>query len=144
MSKKITDLKWGKLREIKLKEILELYFNATLQTSTKFGLIDFYNDDLYIELKSRRNAYCKFNTTIIGSNKIDYVKTLNKKSLFVFNFIDGLYYIEYSPLFDSFDICEEYIYRDGKKELKRNYHIPIECLRRIDVTISIQNIRFDV
>jgi hypothetical protein len=64
--------------------------------------------------------------------------------VFVFNFIDGLYYIEYSPLFDSFDICEEYIYRDGKKELKTNYHIPIECLKRINVTVSIQSMRFDV
>ena len=144
MSKKYSDLVFGKLKENEIKEILEQYFNTTLQQTSKYGLIDFYNDDLYIELKSRRNTYSKFNTTIIGSNKIDYVKTLNKKSLFVFNFIDGLYYIEYSPLFDSFDICEEYIYRDGKKELKTNYHIPIECLKRINLTVSIQSIRFDV
>jgi len=39
-------------------------------------LIDFYNDDIYIELKSRRNTYQKYNTAIIGSNKIDYVKAL--------------------------------------------------------------------
>ena len=104
----------------------------------------FYNDDIYIELKSRRNTYQKYNTTIIGSNKIDYVKTLNKKCYYVFCYLDGLYYIEYSNIFDSFDLCEEYIYRDGKKELKTNYHIPIECLKRINVTVSIQSIRFDV
>ena len=144
MSKKYTDLVFGKLKENEIKEILEQYFNTTLQQTSKYGLIDFYNDDLYIELKSRRNTYSKFNTTIIGSNKIDYVKTLNKKSLFVFNFIDGLYYIEYSPLFDSFDLCEEYILRDGKKELKTNYHIPIECLKRINVTVSIQSLRVDI
>ena len=99
---------------------------------------------MYIELKSRRNTYQKYNTTIIGSNKIDYVKTLNKKCYFVFCYLDGLYYIEYSNIFDSFDIAEEYILKDGKKELKTNYHIPIECLKRINVTVSIQSIRFDV
>jgi len=144
MSKKYSDLVFGKLKEVEIKEILEGFFNTKLNTSSKYNLIDFYNDDIYIELKSRRNTYQKYNTTIIGSNKIDYVKTLNKKSLFVFNFIDGLYYIEYSPLFDSFDLCEEYILRDGKKELKTNYHIPIECLKRINVTVSIQSLSADI
>ena len=106
MSKKYSDLVFGKLKEIEIKQILEQYFNTTLQTSSKYNLIDFQNEDLYIELKSRRNTYSKFDTTIIGKNKIDYAKSLNKKVIFVFNFIDGLYYIEYSPLFDSFDICE--------------------------------------
>ena len=144
MSKKYSDLVFGKLKEVEIKEILEQYFNTKLNTSSKYNLIDFYNDDIYIELKSRRNTYQKYNTTIIGSNKIDYVKTLNKKCYFVFCYLDGLYYIEYSNIFDSFDICEEYIFRDGKKELKTNYHIPIECLKRINVTVSIQSIRFDV
>ena len=144
MSKKYSDLVFGKLKEIEIKEILEQYFNTKLNTSSKYNLIDFYNDDIYIELKSRRNTYQKYNTTIIGSNKIDYVKTLNKKCYFVFCYLDGLYYIEYSNIFDSFDLCEEYIYRDNKKELKTNYHIPIECLKKFNVTVSIQAIRFDV
>jgi hypothetical protein len=144
MSKKYSDLVFGKLKEVEIKEILEQYFNTTLQTSSKYNLIDFYNDDIYIELKSRRNTYSKFDTTIIGSNKIDYAKSLNKKVIFVFNFIDGLYFIEYSNIFDSFDLCEQYIIRDNKKELKTNYHIPINLLKKINVTVSIQAIRFDV
>ena len=106
MSKKYSDLVFGKLKEIEIKEILEQYFNTTLQTTSKYNLIDFFNDDIYIELKSRRNTYQKYNATIIGSNKIDYVKTLNKKCYFVFCYLDGLYYIEYSNIFDSFDLCE--------------------------------------
>ena len=144
MSKKYSDLVFGKLKEIEIKEILEGYFNTKLNTSSKYNLIDFYNDDIYIELKSRRNTYSQYNTTIIGSNKIDYAKSLNKKIIFVFNFIDGLYYIEYSNIFDSFDLCEQYIFRDNKKELKTNYHIPINLLKKIDVTVSVQAIRFDV
>ena len=144
MSKKYSDLVFGKLKEVEIKEILEGFFNTKLNTSSKYNLIDFYNDDIYIELKSRRNTYQKYNTTIIGSNKIDYVKTLNKKCYFVFCYLDGLYYIEYSNIFDSFDLCEEYIFRDGKKELKTNYHIPIECLKRINVTVSIQSLRVDI
>lgn len=145
MSKKYSDLVFGKLKEIEIKEILEGYFNTTLQTTSKYNLIDFQNDDMYIELKSRRNTYSQYNTTIIGSNKIEYAKSLNKKKCyFVFCFIDGLYYIEYSNIFDSFDLCEEYILRDNKKEMKINYHIPICLLKKIDVTVSIQSIRFDV
>ncbi len=144
MSKKYSDLVFGKLKEVEIKEILEGFLNTKLNTSSKYNLIDFYNDESYIELKSCRNTYQKYNTTIIGSNKIDYVKTLNKKCYFVFCYLDGLYYIEYSNLFVSFDICEECILRDGKKELKTNYHKPIECLKRINVTVSIQSIRFDV
>ena len=95
MSKKYSDLVFGKLKETEIKEILEGFFNTKLNTTSKYNLIDFYNDDIYIELKSRRNTYNKFNTTIIGSNKIDYVKTL--KCYFVFNYLDGLYFI--APLF---------------------------------------------
>ncbi len=144
MSKKYSDLVFGKLKETEIKEILEGFFNTKLNTSSKYNLIDFYNDEIYIELKSRRNFYQKYNTTIIGSNKIDYVKILNKKCYFVFCYLDGFYYIEYSNLFDSFDLCEEYILRDGKKELKTNYHIPINLLKRIDVTVSIQSLRADI
>ena len=145
MLKKVLDLDFGKLKEIEIKQILEQYFNTTLQTTSKYGLIDFFNDDIFIELKSRRNTYSQYNTTIIGSNKIEYARSLNKKRvIFVFNFIDGLYYIEYSNIFDSFDLCEEYILRDNRKEMKINYHIPIGCLTKIDVTVSIQAIRFDV
>ena len=144
MSKKILDLDFGKLKEIEIKQILEQYFNTTLQTTSKYGLIDFFNDDIFIELKSRRNTYIQYNTTIIGSNKIDYAKSLNKKCYFVFCFIDGLYFIEYSNIFDSFDLCEQYIIRDKQKELKTNYHIPINLLKKIDVTVSLQAIRFDV
>ena len=64
-----------------------------LNTIIKYNLIDFYNDDIYIELKLRRNTYQKYNSTIIGSNKINYLKTLNKKCYFVFCYLDGLYYI---------------------------------------------------
>ena len=88
MSKKYSDLVFGKLKEVEIKEILEGFFNTKLNTSSKYNLIDFYNDEIYIELKSRINTYQKYNTTIIGSNKIDYVKTLNKKCYFLFCNLD--------------------------------------------------------
>ena len=56
MSKKYSDLVFGKLKEVEIKEILEQYFNTTLQKSSKYNLIDFQNEDLYIELKSRTNT----------------------------------------------------------------------------------------
>jgi hypothetical protein len=58
--KKYFRLNRGKLRELEIKQILEKYFETTLNTSSKYVLIDFYNDDMYIELKSRRNTFSKF------------------------------------------------------------------------------------
>jgi hypothetical protein len=45
MSKKYSDLVFGKLKEVEIKEILEQYFNTKLNTSSKYNLIDFYNDE---------------------------------------------------------------------------------------------------
>ncbi len=41
MSKKYSDLVFGKLKEVEIKEILEGYFNTKLNTSSKYNLIDF-------------------------------------------------------------------------------------------------------
>ena len=133
MSKKELDIKYGLEKETELKPIIENYFNTgKLNKSLKYGIIDFYNKKFYFELKSRRITYLSFTNTIIGKNKIDFIKKLNQQSYLLFYFIDGLYYIKYDEnLFNQFEIKEEYIIRDGKKENKINVHIPIKYLNKI-------------
>ena len=55
MSKKIQDLKFGLEKENENYEIIKNFFNCgELNKTSKYGIIDFYNDTHYIELKSRR------------------------------------------------------------------------------------------
>ena len=133
MSKKIQDLKFGLEKENENYEIIKNFFNCgELNKTSKYGIIDFYNDTHYIELKSRRINYTDYNTSIIGKNKIDYFKKLKKECYIIINYLDGLYYIKYDDnIFNNFDIKNEVIIRDNKKENKINYHIPINLLNKI-------------
>jgi hypothetical protein len=133
MSKKIQDLKFGLEKENENYEIIKNFFNCgELNKTSKYGIIDFYNDTHYIELKSRRINYNDYNTSIIGKNKIDYFKKLKKECYIIINYLDGLYYIKYDDnVFNNFDIKNEVIIRDNKKENKINYHIPINLLNKI-------------
>jgi hypothetical protein len=133
MSKKIQDIKFGLEKENENYEIIKNFFNCgELNKTSKYGIIDFYNDTHYIELKSRRVNYNDYNTSIIGKNKIDYFKKLKKECYIIINYLDGLYYIKYDDnIFNNFDIKNEVIIRDNKKENKINYHIPINLLNKI-------------
>jgi hypothetical protein len=132
-SKKLQDLKFGLEKENDTYDKIKNYLNCgDLNKSSKYGIIDFYNDTHYIELKSRRNKYNTFDTTIIGKNKIDFFKKLKKECYIIINFTDGLYYIKYNEdIFNNFEIKNETIIRDNKKENKINYHIPIIYLKEI-------------
>ena len=90
------DLKFGFKAENKVQHILEDHFNTLLFSTKQFATTDYYNDDFEIELKSRNNKHSTYPTTMIGQNKIEYMKKkLNKKRcILVFNFTDGVYYIE--------------------------------------------------
>jgi hypothetical protein len=133
MSKKTQDLKFGLEKENENYDIIKNFFNCgELKKTSKFGIIDFYNKTHYIELKSRRINYDDYETSIIGKNKIDYFKKLKQECYIIINYIDGLYYIKYeNDLFNTFDIKNEVIIRDNKKENKINYHIPIIYLKKI-------------
>lgn len=132
MSEKNNDIFYGLDQEKKTLEILKLYFkDENIIKNNRFSIIDFESDSKLIELKSRRVKYNQYPTTIVGINKIEQFKKSNKKCYFIFNFIDGLYYIEYSSNFDKYLIKNEYIIRDGIKEYKKNCHIPINDLKKI-------------
>jgi hypothetical protein len=133
MSKKAQDLKFGLEKETECIDTITTFFKCgELKKSSKYGVIDFYNKTHYFELKSRRNKYLAFPTTICGINKIDYFKKLKQECYLLFNFTDGLYYIKYDPnIFNNFEIKEETIIRDEKIEIKKNIHIPIIYLNKI-------------
>jgi hypothetical protein len=119
--------------------MLEKHFNCKLNKEPhKYATIDFYDVDksMMIELKSRRNTYKAYPTTLLSSNKIKKIRNDANKVLFAFNFTDGLYYIEYKPeVFDTFQLApfQRYDRTDKVEHPVEHYYIPIEALTPITV-----------
>lgn len=131
-----SDIEYGKRREKECLQPIIDYFNFQdlKQTKKEFSLYDYYCLGVRIELKSRRVNKTRFETTFIGKNKVDYAYKNRKdiKSYFVFDFLDGLYYIKYkSDLFKTFTVSIQGRTDRGKDELKEYYEIPVDLLKKM-------------
>lgn len=86
------DFKFGTDKELEVLPVLRNFFKRDIKQSDDiYSKSDFYDDEYYYELKSRTNTYSKYPTTMITEDKIRE----DKKLILVFNFTDGIYYIEY-------------------------------------------------
>jgi len=121
------DFLFGTQQEDLILPKLNSFFKDDIVKSSVHNCVyDFKGTNYYYELKSRNFDRWKYSTTLLGANKV-----FTTNQIFLFNFTDGLYYIEYEKaLFDSFvkkefkrwnrpDICD-------KPQLY--YYIPIEEL----------------
>jgi hypothetical protein len=129
----IEDLKYGKIREkyvikylnenIFIEDNLQLYQNEKKQ-------VDFRNNEIVGELKSRTNSHTYYDTTFFGYNKIQYLKEINDKRVwkFYFLFTDGLYVWTYNE--DQYEIRD---YEHKERGWIKQVYIPVnflECLSR--------------
>lgn len=134
-SQRYKDLEFGSKGEKSVKSRLEEKFGELEKTVGRYNLFDFEADNLYIELKSRRNTKDKYPTTMIGMNKINKGFELLKEDsevYFCFNFTDKLCYYKLHP--DSLSECG--IGKGGRwdrcgAEIKQYCWIPIELLTDI-------------
>lgn len=92
------DAVYGRHKEIEVKRILPEIYNQKFRDYSKdrFATFDFISEDenIILELKSRRCKSNQYSTTIVGLNKIEKAKELQKDGKvvkFLFNFTDGLY-----------------------------------------------------
>lgn len=98
----IEDLKYGKIRE----KIVVYFLNKNLYIDNRLNLyenekkqVDFRNNEIIGELKSRTFRHDKFEETFFGYNKIKHLKSLkndNRVWKFYFLFTDGLYVWTYN------------------------------------------------
>lgn len=126
------DVNYGLLKEDEIKQNLIDFFKLDeLIKLSKFHTMDFKSDNKYFEIKSRRFNHNKYETTMIGKNKIDYAQKYNDNTYyFIFVFEDGIYYYKYNIN----DKLECYIggRKDrGKSEYKPYYYIPINYLIKL-------------
>jgi len=123
------DYLFGKQEEIKILPLIEQYFDDNItQTTEQYDKYDFISTLYNFELKSRTNNYKKYNTTMITCNKL---KENEKQLILLFNFTDGLYYINYNEeVFNTFD--KKLFKRTGVcADALEHVFIPIEKLTLI-------------
>lgn len=92
------DCVYGRHKELQVKRILPEIYNQKFRdySTDRYATFDFISEDenIILELKSRRCKSNQYPTTIVGLNKIEKAKELvkNDKTVkFLFNFTDGLY-----------------------------------------------------
>lgn len=94
------DMIMGNTAEIELKGVIEEFLDCKLKKTLDFDFIDYVSKDnnILIEIKSRRCNYNQYNSTMISKSKID--KGLEKmkygdiRFFLFFKFTDGTYYYE--------------------------------------------------
>lgn len=94
------DISFGELNEDNTQKIIENWLGISLtKYKDKYATFDYFNVDkkVIVELKSRRNDIKKYETQLIGNNKM--VKALKKKEdgfnvYFFWLLTDGLYVYE--------------------------------------------------
>ena len=130
------DLRLGYKNEEQIVSILNTFFNDNfINTKDLYGneycSYDFEGTDgTRIELKSRRNKYDDYPTTIIPVHKTISMDLC--KNIFVFNFSDGIYYIEWNAnKFKTYETKMVLCKRLGRTDYKLHYLIPIEDLIQI-------------
>jgi hypothetical protein len=114
------------------KEYLENKLGRPLTKLGEYHPFDFYDEaaDLFIEFKSRTNSKDKYPTTMVGFNKVKWLKDNGKnKAKFVFKFTDGYFDIDYElDKFSRFDVKEGGRYDRGRAEISKYIWIPILAL----------------
>ena len=122
---------------------LQIFFDNKLIKLDYYNPFDFYNEqqNLYIELKSRRCQINTYDSTMIGMNKINKAKILTRKNnnvyfCFYFTKTDytecDLYYWKFN--LSDFDKCESKTggrVDRGKSEIKKYCYIPVSLLTKI-------------
>lgn len=96
------DYEFGKSIENEILPIISKYFSDNIKyIQFRYSTYDFKGKNTKYELKSRTNCKDAFSETLLPNSKLKYCD--KQKTIFLFKFTDGLYYIEYKKeLFDTF------------------------------------------
>ena len=130
------DYEMGVLKERELHSTLEKFFGCVFEKpSNKYSVFDFFSNKCYVELKTRRNNWKTYPSTIVGKNKLDFAKSIKDRPVyFCFQFQDGLFYWIYNEL----DIENGYVVFGeggrndrGRNEYKTYAYLDVLKLKRI-------------
>lgn len=131
------DLKFGCNNEINVLKYLNCEFDDVFRNTKDIYGDKYFNYDFEgvnthkkIEMKSRRVKHDTYPTTIVPVHKC---KNINAPDAFVFQFTDGIYYIENDlDKFNNYEVKNVVSNRIDKNECKYHYHIPVTDLKRMN------------
>ena len=126
------DYDYGKVKEELVLPLIQKEFDATLTCSSNtYAICDYVGEKCNVELKSRRCSIHSYADTMISQSKIDYLMKQNKKGYCVFNFYDGVVWIEITPeTVSSFRTNKGGRCDRGKVESNDYCYIPTSALKR--------------
>jgi hypothetical protein len=131
------DLNFGLPKEDPVIQRLSEFFNETVEKETyQYSRFDASSKTTKYEIKSRRNKYLQYPTTIIPVDKtMGAIQHNEGRLVFVFNFTDGLYYIVFDKdVFSKYEIKPVSAFRaGGVKTLKDHFFIPVKDLIQITI-----------
>jgi hypothetical protein len=125
------NIKQGKKTEFDLKRIIERSFNVLVKKLPPNHPFDYKDEqNIHYEIKGRNNNYNKYDTTMIGQNKIEYANKFDNDFYLIFSFYDGNYYYKYNRNNDNNKLIFDKGGRNdrGRPEYKEYCYIPISEL----------------
>jgi hypothetical protein len=122
-----TEYDWGIKKELECLPFISEVLDDVIHNKETYNDFDYYSDTYDIELKSRRNKKDTYSTTITTKIKRDKAIKSKKKVLWIFNFTDGLYYLNYEDHKDTINNLpvEKFFTRNG---IRYNIEIPVTIL----------------
>ena len=122
-----TEYDWGIKKELECLPFISEVLDDVIHNKETYNDFDYYTDTYDIELKSRRNKKDTYSTTITTKIKRDKAIKSKKKVLWIFNFTDGLYYLNYEDHKDTINNLqvEKFFTRNG---IRYNIEIPVTIL----------------
>jgi hypothetical protein len=126
------DIEFGTKYELPVIDLLANHFGENIaKTTDRYAAYDAFSTTTKYEIKSRRNKYAAYPTTIVAVNKT----RTEGRLVFVFHYTDGLYYIEYDPVkFSKYEVRNVSAIRSfGKRTETPHFFIPIGDLTHINI-----------
>ena len=130
MEIKKQDLQLGLSSEKKMIFRIRELFGKDIERNGLYDIFDYENEKYQIELKTRRIRSTDFADIMIGLNKLQIAeKTENKKSIFLWKMVDGLFMWEFNK--NQYSVRMGGTCRRGKDERKFCGFVPTEYLIKV-------------
>jgi hypothetical protein len=126
-----SEYKYGLKGEIECSELICNQFNVK-KNSNRYAVFDFESDEYLVELKTRRCKSTQYKDVMMNAPKINKAQKTDKKVIFVYNFLDGIYYWEFDKNVELRHDMNGRMDR-GMYEEQIMYYIPINLMRRLAV-----------
>ena len=129
------DLRKGELHEKKIKKTIQKHLGIKLKKLKSFSVFDMYNknEKVLVEIKRRYCNSTKYETTMIGYNKIEYLKNKypNWKGYFFITFNDGSYCCCLNDI--DYNVSYSGTYNKGFKDYKNHAFINMNEFTKIKI-----------